>query len=750
MADLMSEEEASNLPDWGTFNQICQAIVRRAKQEIDSYQQHVHPIEIAATCEDIMKYLVAQNEVITYVNTLLNQMQRVTETKSDDVAKETRSLARNALLAGNLEKAGQLYTKSLMKADINGDEYLTCLINRSAVLYAMAAYKDCLLDTHLIINCPRASNSVKCSVYCRRIECLRKLGLDHEADVEGEKATTFASSINDNNLLIRVQRAILESANITRDEREEKKPINIDLRVKNASKLIEGASDKVDVSIDQHKGRCLIAKEQIEPSEVILHEDAFITWLEPKYYQEYCLHCLSFIKNKHSIPCDKCTHAIFCSSLCRDAANKEYHEKECSHLLMLVRVSRVHTAVRMILKVGVDNALNWDSLSKTNDGYKFASDYSIIRTYIDHLADINGNIRMGFALVSLMVTRLIFPGDSRLPLIAALIMRHSLQVWCNALSIEHDTDGSTKFLQCNTRYGAKIIGIGVYPVVTLLNHACTKKTYVIFRGKSVTIKSVDTFISGEEITFNYGPWDKKMSVKDRQECLKSNFMFTCTCISCSTGRECIEESYCCYQCNSPAVINHCDNSSICTVCNERDILHIEQIDLVRKQIRPILRESANLIHRGCIDQAIDIVSNLENNLIGLFHPISNTMISMRENLANLLEKQCKWRESASIREICLTNSIKQTQGNAHFNHLYFNMKICKMLIRYIESTKDLSIVPEAIDYFHAATNLLQEIATREALILEAPPEIVSCLPELKDIKETLAKLTYQCNNQQSP
>lgn len=745
---MADHDEGESSPNWGTFNLMCQSIVARAKQEIEVYPTIASAVQEQNSCEEITTHLASINEVNTYVNTLLNQMQLVSASKCDESACRLRQLGNEAFKDGDHEKAAHFYTRGLMVASVDGEEYVHCLANRSAALFHLKEYQDALLDTHPVMNSPKYPDDRKCILYGRRISCLRKLGLDEEADLEAEKAVDVAKCSKDEKSLMQLQSFILDSANLQPDPPGSKKlPVRIDTLLRNPHESIEGACSKVSIGSDEHKGRCVMATESIGPSEVILKEDPFITWLEPKFYYSYCLHCLTCIENKHSLPCESCTRVLFCSEHCRQAAYKEYHEKECLHMLLLVRLSRAHTAIRIILKVGLDAALSYNSLGKSRDSaFEYASDYSIIRTYIDHLNDVNSDIRLGFALVSLMVTKLIFPQDERVAKIAGLVMKHSLQVWCNALSIEHDLDGSTKFLQCNTRTGAKIIGIGVYPIITLMNHACEKKTYVIYRGKHLTIKSVGEFKAGDEVTFNYGPWDKKMSFKDRQKCLKQNFMFTCTCISCSEKRECIEESFCCYECNGPAVINYSDGSSNCTICNKLQVVHIEQVQLVRAKIRPLLEQSSKFILEGTLDKAEDILANLVRNLTGLFHPISNTMISMKENLANLLEKQGRWKESAELRKECLLAAKEQSEQKVHFNHLYFNMKISKMLLSECESTKNLTSLPQAVEFFHEATNLLKEVARKEALILEAPSELIRCLPELEELREKL-ELLIQTNKQ---
>lgn len=93
-------------------------------------------------------------------------------------------------------------------------------------------------------------------------------------------------------------------------------------------------------------GRHLITNRVLYPGDVIVIEDFFVHTVERdimkmqtqksatyhddnKIYYSFCAYCFNS-NSLDLIPCDGCTHTMYCSEECKKKAYKEYHQYECS------------------------------------------------------------------------------------------------------------------------------------------------------------------------------------------------------------------------------------------------------------------------------------------------------------------------------------------------------------------------------------------------------------------------------------
>lgn len=67
------------------------------------------------------------------------------------------------------------YNKSVMTAKIDSQEYALALANRSAALYHLEEYDDCIRDVHHAL-AAQYPNEIAYKLYDREIKCLQKMG----------------------------------------------------------------------------------------------------------------------------------------------------------------------------------------------------------------------------------------------------------------------------------------------------------------------------------------------------------------------------------------------------------------------------------------------------------------------------------------------------------------------------------------------------------------------------------------------
>eukprot|EP01126_Amoeba_proteus_P002326 TRINITY_DN1072_c0_g2_i14.p1 TRINITY_DN1072_c0_g2~~TRINITY_DN1072_c0_g2_i14.p1 ORF type:complete len:269 (-),score=39.22 TRINITY_DN1072_c0_g2_i14:397-1203(-) len=74
------------------------------------------------------------------------------------------------------------------------------------------------------------------------------------------------------------------------------------------------------------------------------------------------------------------------------------------------------------------------------------------------------------------------------------------------------------------------VAIGLYPILSLINHSCDPNSVPIFEGRSVKLVCIRPIQPGDEITISYIETAAPTHVRIAE--LQSNFFFTCTCPKC--------------------------------------------------------------------------------------------------------------------------------------------------------------------------------------------------------------------------
>ena len=109
---------------------------------------------------------------------------------------------------------------------------------------------------------------------------------------------------------------------------------------------IQGSTNKLGVEFSDIKGRHAVAKETIEPGEVICKAKPIASIILFADSMEFCYNCLDHVISP--IPCTKCSAIVFCSFSCLESS-KLRHSYDCSLSLMDIFLSSQGTWVSKIL-----------------------------------------------------------------------------------------------------------------------------------------------------------------------------------------------------------------------------------------------------------------------------------------------------------------------------------------------------------------------------------------------------------------
>ncbi|KAK7469794.1 hypothetical protein BaRGS_00036171 [Batillaria attramentaria] len=277
--------------------------------------------------------------------------------KSDEKSVHHRNLGNKFFQEKKYGQALAAYTQSVQFApcghgDSNHTDSLALAYgNRSAALFHMSKYQDCLLDTERAQNAGFPPQSLH-KLHTRRCWSLLKLGLQTSASKElavlrqlcdqakqnGEKA---AGSLSRDIQLI--EKELLK---LKEKESDAQSILNIDkhpvpqVSYRPNSVLVQ-ASSAVEMKTSPTQGRFLQAKQPIKSGDTLIVEHPFAAVLLPDHYATHCHHCFVVLPS-NPVGCLRCSRVLFCGEDCRDKAWDVYHHIECPYLDLLHSFLRNH------------------------------------------------------------------------------------------------------------------------------------------------------------------------------------------------------------------------------------------------------------------------------------------------------------------------------------------------------------------------------------------------------------------------
>ncbi|CAM4573990.1 unnamed protein product [Lepidochelys kempii] len=267
-----------------------------------------------------------------------------------------------------------LYSKAVSH---NSPEMSLCYANRSAALFHLGQFEDCLED----IDRAQAQgypDRLQPKILLRKTECLLLLGRLQEA--AGVISKVESKIAMDQSLTSTTRQILLRKISQLKVKAHEKEssPLSVpealsktqkDLEFWEENGKISSASSSVSLNFNSCKGRHLVATKDILPGENLVKEEAFVSVLSPGkglLLQDSAettwdtrvtngdLHCHRCLKQLlASVPCGGCSYAKYCSKKCAQLAWEHYHSTECplGALLLTLGVFS-HVALRTVLVAG--------------------------------------------------------------------------------------------------------------------------------------------------------------------------------------------------------------------------------------------------------------------------------------------------------------------------------------------------------------------------------------------------------------
>ncbi|XP_014217935.1 uncharacterized protein LOC106646403 [Copidosoma floridanum] len=216
----------------------------------------------------------------------------------------------------------ELYSRSIALAPTESETLALAFGNRSALLFDLLLFKDCILDIDRAIKITK-SNVYEAKLLCRKAKCLHALGSPETNDVL-LKAKSYVHLMDDQDA-IKI-RSLIETTEIfinrPFEKKSEYKPSLIEIK-----REIDNFQD-LAINYDSKHKTHLIATRDIAPGEIVCVEKPYVTSiLHLVRANSYCSHCYDPCLT--TIPCPTCTWCMFCSEKCRKNAWNQYHDIEC-------------------------------------------------------------------------------------------------------------------------------------------------------------------------------------------------------------------------------------------------------------------------------------------------------------------------------------------------------------------------------------------------------------------------------------
>merc|ERR1719259_161960 len=314
--------------------------------------------------------------------------------KSGGMASKLRDEGNFKFRCHEYEGGLKLYTESVICAPEFGPELSLAYGNRSACLYHLGHYKDCLQDIELAFRF-RFPKNLAYKLHQRRGQCQTKLGRFKDAQMsfcEAVAALEFVpklspkkkdSLVRDINALSKESDSAMSCQISTASETE--RSLSVPTVPDGGSHPdLAGASGLLDLKNSVPKGRHITTNADVSVGDILFSEVPYSSVLLPEHYSTHCHHC--YRAYTAPIPCLRCTQPRYCSEACRQASWDVYHRYECTGLDLLHSVGIAHLALRTLLVSGLSGLMAYRSeiLSKS----KSANDNEIQVTRRDRYADV--------------------------------------------------------------------------------------------------------------------------------------------------------------------------------------------------------------------------------------------------------------------------------------------------------------------------------------------------------------------------
>ena len=427
--------------------------------------------------------------------------------KNREMSIAAREEGNKQFQAGKLRESLACYNTAVLSGPWPSDEAVMALGNRAAVLGKMKKHKNVVDDLTLALDSgyPR---HIHYKAWQRLAVAYEGLGLTTKAKEAYESLLEVLDYSDIPTERVGKMRKDATMALKTLIVEQETEKVEV-LKLPSQNSNFPTLSDKVEVKESIGQGRFLVARETIEPGEVVSREEALAVSLDPIHVGEQCTHCL-----RHAIaplPCPSCTIAVFCCRECREAGLVS-HAFTC-RLMSNPSISTVTsrsdedtTRLLLTLRILTSRPLSfhleyfkaWSSATPTPPKSEpFAQVLHLVK-HLPHLL-LSPHFASVFLLLYLLRAVSYIPPDTPAEQERQMCLLTSHIHAAIKPNIHASFQAGVRGEKLNQEY----LGVALFPTVaSCFNHSCDPNTFVIDVGRIQATVASRRIFEGEEVLLN--------------------------------------------------------------------------------------------------------------------------------------------------------------------------------------------------------------------------------------------------------
>ncbi|XP_060575894.1 SET and MYND domain-containing protein 4-like [Ruditapes philippinarum] len=638
------------------------------------------------------------------------------------------------------KEAVSKYTQAVLNGPKESEELALAYGNRSAALYRIGSYQECLADIEEALKCGFPS-SLCHKLLLRKAQCMSHLGQHEDTqlclEVLQKKLSGLDLDASKKDVILKEISEIqsLHKSNVCKNKQEIQ---NVRPEVSyGCNPVLVQASSAVVMSTSPAKGRYLTACKDMKAGDTLIVERPFAAVLLPDHYPTHCHHC--FQKLSIAYPCRQCTMVRYCSPDCETSSWNVYHHVECRYLQLLHSVGIAHLSLRIILVAGLKYLLDFKAEQNTikvkdtmglDENGQYTGNYQPVYNLMTHCEDMTVEDLFQYTMTAELLLKILQHSgwlgnksgltdrtDEESCIIGGLLLRHILQLVCNAHAITE--------LQCNQQTNDSIveeksqvrIATAIYPTASLMNHSCDPTIISSFCKNILVVRAVKDVKTGEEIFNCYGPHYKRMGWSERQQCLKEQYFFECQCSPCVEGEasEALYMSYSCNCCSGP-LMRTPSSQYVCQQCKQVGTADVKSAERAAK----LFQHGLDCLHENRIKGAIEVLEECHTIRRSILYKHNKLLADAQDCLARCYAMTGNFKKALKyLRESVKTVEIMFGENSIEFaNEL---QKLSETLIGAQDWKEALSTNERACEIFERnygkSHDTVQELtASRDKLL----------------------------------
>ncbi|XP_012267599.2 SET and MYND domain-containing protein 4-like [Athalia rosae] len=476
--------------------------------------------------------------------------------KNSEKSIQLRAQGNKLFIGGWDYKAVEKYTESIAYATESSEELALAYANRSAALFRIEKYKDCINDINRALSL-EYPDKLKTKLYERKGLCLTALG-EPDAEASFKKALEWLDKMSldedkTKKLKIQLKKFISAPCVIVEIQPESAQYEFPEFETPNSE--VPCASDAVAIKYTPELGRHLVATRKIRPGEILAAEKPFALFLMPENFYTHCSKCLQV--SMAMTPCNYCVNAMYCSQACQVQAWEEYHEIECAITgpLLLLKFNMLGLFSMRLAILATQKGKYLDKLRKqideidnhkdprtkgfSADGKLHSDQYSSVYSLVTNTEKRSAPDLFGRAFKAAYITHILSRESNmfgeKLMLDCDALTKNAAATFVGGLILKHQ-----QIIPSNIHSFGELRGLEDYehgaaamPFYSLINHSCDSSVTRRARKDHIILYAMYPIEKGEQIYDNYGVHYALTVKSKRQQKLLEQFYFKCECEPCT-------------------------------------------------------------------------------------------------------------------------------------------------------------------------------------------------------------------------